>query len=134
MAVDIMNGAAASGTNGNMLFKRVRKYFAGGSSEWHFAEGSKALANACYGGFASYIEETYPSLTSTDVIMCCLIVLGATPACISLACGYEHPVTFYNRRTRIRKKMNLDSAESFEVHLSRLARTLPVWSQDVFCC
>lgn len=127
MAVDIMNAAAASGSTGHILYKRVRSYFAEGSSQWKFAAGSRALANAYFGGFASYLEEKYPSLTATEIQMCCLIALGANQACISLACGYEHPVTFYNRRTRIRKKMDLESVESFEDHLERLAKSLPDW-------
>lgn len=122
MSVDIMNAAAASGSNGHTLYKHIRRYFSQGDSEWNFADGSMAMANACHGGFAAYLTEEYPSLTVSDVRMCCLIVIGATPACISLACGYEHPVTFYNRRTRIRKKMNLETMESFEDHLSRLAK------------
>lgn len=128
MVVDIMNAAAASGSAGNILYKCIRSYFAGGSASWSFGASSKALANEYFGGFATYLEETYPTLTPAEVQMCCLIALGASPACISLACGYEHYVTFYNKRTKIRKKMDLESSESFEDHLKGIAESLPDWN------
>lgn len=128
MAVDIMNAAAASGLDGSVLYKRIRSYFDGGGADWSFGEGSKALANELYGGFSDYLEETYPSLSQSEIRMCCLLVLGANQSCISLSCGYEHHVTFYNKRTKIRRKMGLDSSESFEEHLSRLAASLHDWN------
>ena len=128
MAVDIMNAAADSGNNGQLLYRRVRRYFSGGQAEWTFGAGARALANVYFDGLATYLEKTYPTLTPSEIQMCCLIALGATPSCISLACGYEHHVTFYNKRTKIRKKMNLETSESFEGHLTKLSRNLSEWN------
>ena len=39
---------------------------------------------------------------------------------ISLAYGYDHPATFYNKRYKIRKKMNLPASTDLEEYLREL--------------
>lgn len=71
-----------------------------------------ALANVYRFGIIDYLKKEVPTLSSSDIEFFSLIVLGASPSAISRACGYDHPATMYNKRLKLRKKLNIPSSET----------------------
>ncbi|MBQ0025639.1 MAG: hypothetical protein KBT00_07980 [Bacteroidales bacterium] len=122
MVLAVMNAVAVSGTNSDLLNKKLHKLFTLNKDK---IENSKtlvrclpSLANIYCNGFVDYIREHYPELNDKDIEFFSLIALGASSNCISMVFGYEHYVTFYNKRMKLRKKLMLSTPQEFEDFIS----------------
>lgn len=122
---DIMATLSASGDNPVLLMKRLRKSFSIKISKSQtMVTVLPALSNRyCY-GLSDYLRKRYPLLTQLDLDFCSLLAMGLSAADIDFACGYDHPVSFYNRRYKIRKKMDVPQAVDLEAYLRNLSKQL----------
>ncbi len=120
-----------SGENPALLMKRLRKSFSIKISKSQaMITVLPALSNRfCY-GLGDYLQKRYPLLTRLDLDFCSLLAMGLSAADIDFACGYDHPVTFYNRRYKIRRKMNVPQEVDLETFLKDLTSQLETGQKE----
>lgn len=116
---------STSGENQLLLMKKLRKIF---SVKLSGIQGLPAflptLSNRYCHGLEGYLKKTYPLLNQTELDFCCLLAMGLSSADISFAYGFDHPATFYNKRYKIRKKMDISPSSDLESHLRNLSDQL----------
>ena len=83
-----------------------------------------SLANIYCNGLVTYLRMRYKELNERDLLLCSLIALGASSSCISMVFGYEHHVTFYNIRAKLRRKMAVPQQIELETFISELVSKL----------
>ncbi len=122
---DVMATLSASGDNPVLLMKRLRKSFSIKISKSQtMVTVLPVLSNRyCY-GLTEYLRKRYPLLTQLDLDFCSLLAMGLSAADVDYACGYDHPVSFYNRRYKIRKKMDIPQSVDLETYLRNLSKQL----------
>lgn len=81
------------------------------------------VVNKKFGGVVDYLRTNYPSLSSRDLDLCCLICFGFSPSGICFIYGYEDMGTLYNKRSRLRQKLGLTELK-LEDFLAELCITL----------
>lgn len=119
--LEIMTSLAASGENSALLTKRLRKNFSFQNSNIHTLAGQiTPISNRYCHGMLTRLKKKHPLLSQSDLDFCGMLSIGLSSAEISLAYGYDHPATFYNKRYKIRKKMNLPATTDLEEYLSEL--------------
>ena len=128
MVIEVMNATATGGTNMDLLGKKLRKLF---SVSRNSLENRKtlinsipSLANIYCNGLVTYLRMRYKELNERDLLLCSLIALGASSSCISMVFGYEHHVTFYNIRAKLRRKMAVPQQIELETFISDLVSKL----------
>lgn len=118
---EIMTSLAASGENSVLLTKRLRKNFSFRNSNIHTLAGQiTPISNRYCHGMLNRLKKRHPLLNQSDIDFCSMLSIGLSSAEISLAYGYDHPATFYNKRYKIRKKMNLPASADLEEYLREL--------------
>lgn len=128
IVVETMNSAALCGNDGSSHYKKMKSMIEGSAEKPSFSKVSISLADIKYEGFSQFLKKRFPDLTPGEIEFCCMLVIGVSPNCISMASGYEHHMTFYNKRTRIRKKMGLESDDSLDEFLHSMVNILPEWN------
>lgn len=119
--LEIMTSLAAGGENTALLTKRLRKNFSFQNSNIHTLAGQiTPISNRYCHGMLSRLKKKHPLLNQSDLDFCSMLSIGLSSAEISLAYGYDHPATFYNKRYKIRKKMNLPASTDLEEYLREL--------------
>lgn len=119
--LEIMTSLAASGENTALLTKRLKKNFSFRNSNIHTLAGQiTPISDRYCHGMLSRLKKKYPLLNQSDLDFCGMLSIGLSSAEISLAYGYDHPATFYNKRYKIRKKMNLPASTDLEEYLRGL--------------
>ena len=119
--LEIMTSLAASGENSALLMKRLRKNFSFRNSNIHTLAGQiTPISNRYCHGMLTRLKKKYPLLNQSDLDFCGMLSIGLSSAEISLAYGYDQPATFYNKRYKIRKKMNLPASTDLEEYLREL--------------
>ena len=112
------NASAQSGDNEYLLAKRLNRILTAPRGEGRtIRECFLVLANFYNGGLLSQLEKTY-HLTRNDLVLCGMITLGMEPACISKILRYDHERTFYNKRSELRRKLNLNHGVPLENFLN----------------
>ena len=128
MVLAVMNAVATSGTNADLLNKKLHRLFTINKNKIENRKslvGSiPSLANIYCNGFVDYLRENYPELSDKDIAFCSLIALGASSSCVSMVFGYEHYITFYNKRTKIRKKLSIPTPQEFESFIEDIVNRL----------
>ena len=121
---DSANASAQSGDNEYLLAKRLSRILTAPRGEGRtIRESFLVLANFYDGGLLSQLEKTY-HLTRNDLVLCGMITLGMDPSCISKILRYDHERTFYNKRSELRRKLNLDHSVPLESFLNEQAGML----------
>ncbi len=125
LLVDIANAAAQSGSNEYLLAKRLDRILTSSRGEGRTIKDDFAIiADLSESGLLTRLKEVCPDLTPSEIALCGMLTVGLEPACISKILRYDHEQTFYNKRKNIRKKLQLDHAESLEGYLNDLAGRL----------
>ncbi len=120
-----MNAAALSGDSVYLLSKRLDRILSSTRGEGRTVRDEfLVLADIYHAGLLTWLQETYPELTRSEVGLCGLILLGLEPACIDRIFGYDHGQTFYNKRADIRRKLHLERSVPLERYLSEAADRL----------
>ncbi len=78
------------------------------------------VVNKKYYGIIDYLKEHYPELNAQDLDLCALLSFGFSQAGICYIYGYSDIGTFYNKRSRLRKKMNLPEDYGIEDFIQNL--------------
>lgn len=127
IVADIMGALSTSGENQVLLMKRLRKSFSiKPSSVQSLSSFLPALSNRYCHGLENYLKRLYPLLSQPELDFCCLLAMGLSAADISFAYGFDHPATFYNKRYKIRKKMDIPPSSDLESHLRNLSDQLEI--------
>lgn len=128
MVVEVMNAAATGGNNMDLLGKKLHKLFSASKNPLEHRKSLvgaiPSLANIYCNGLATYLRMRYKELNDRDLLLCSLIALGASSSCISMVFGYEHHVTFYNIRAKIRRKMDVPQQLELEAFIAEIVARL----------
>lgn len=82
------------------------------------------VVNRKYDGMVDYLRSHYPGLNKHDLDLCCLMCFGFSQQGICFMYGYDDVGSFYNRRSRLRRKLNLPSDARIEDFIADLMRQL----------
>lgn len=82
------------------------------------------VVNKKFGGVVDYLRKTYPSLRPHDLDLCCMICFGFSPSGICFIYGYEDIGSFYNKRSRLRQKLQLTDEQKLEDFFADLCARL----------
>jgi tetratricopeptide (TPR) repeat protein len=79
------------------------------------------VVNGKYAGIVDYLKEQYPTLSDDELNICCLSCFGFNNTQMSILFGYTNPNSIFNKRHKLRKKLNLwPNYDSLEAFLSQL--------------
>lgn len=82
------------------------------------------VVNKKFGGVVDYLRKNYPSLRTHDLDLCCMICFGFSPSGICFIYGYEDIGSFYNKRSRLRQKLQLTDEQKLEDFFADLCARL----------
>ena len=106
---DIANASAQSGDSQYLLAKRLNRILSSPRGEGRtIKQDFLVIANLYTEGLLTYLKQAYSDLTGREIGLCGMITLGFDPGCICKILGYMHEQTFYNRRSDVRKKLQLE--------------------------
>lgn len=80
------------------------------------------VVNRKYHGMIDYLREHYPELNKHDLDLCGLMCLGFSQQGICFMYGYDDVGSFYNRRSRLRRKLQLPTDARIEEFIMDLRR------------
>lgn len=75
------------------------------------------VVNRKYSGIIDLLKSLHPALSAKDLDLCALLCFGFSQTGICYIYGYSDIGTFYNKRSRLRKKMNLPEDYSIEDYI-----------------
>ena len=70
------------------------------------------MVNRKYYGVVDYLKAHYPELRKQNLDLCCLLCFGFSQHGICYLYNYEDIGSFYNKRSRLRKKLGLPPERS----------------------
>lgn len=122
----LMETAALSGDNSQLLMTKLRRFiFTGDESHQGIIRYMQPIANFLCHGIVNLLRDINPKLTEEDLTFCSLLCLGFAPNSIQMLYGQSNPASFYNRRSRIRRKLGLqDGDRSLESLLNEMVTEL----------
>lgn len=122
----LMETAALSGDNPQLLMTKLRRFiFTGDESRQGIIRYMQPIANFQCHGIVDLLRDINPRLTEDDLTFCSLLCLGFAPNSIQMLYGQSNPASFYNRRSRIRKKLGVtDNDRSLESLLAEMVSSL----------
>lgn len=128
MVLAVMNAVSVSGTNWDLMNKKLHRLFTYGKDKVEnrhaIVSCIPSIANIYCNGLVDYLKENYPDLTEKELAFCSLMALGASSSCVCMVFGYEHYITFYNKRTKIRKKLSIPQSTELETYMDDIVKTL----------
>ncbi len=75
--------------------------------------------NELFNNFAETLMERYPQLTDDELQLCCMVRCGFEAGLMATSMGVNLD-SIYKKRSRLRKKINLERDEDFEIFLQKL--------------
>lgn len=82
------------------------------------------VVNHKYHGMIDYLKQHYPELNKHDLDLCGLLCLGFSQQGICFMYGYDDIGSFYNRRSRLRRKLHLPPDARIEDFVMELMQQL----------
>lgn len=82
------------------------------------------VVNRKYFGVVDYLKAHYPELRKQDLDLCCLLCFGFSQHGICYLYNYEDIGSFYNKRSRLRKKLGLPPERTLESFIAELLAEL----------
>lgn len=120
----VMDIASLSGTNANLLYSKIQHYINAPHHGTNLAKNMTIVANLLCYGLADYLRDNYPKLSENDIEICALLALGFPAHSIENMYNYSNTNSYYNRRARIRKKINLHETTNLEPTLLAIIKEL----------
>ena len=90
-----------------LFMKSFRDYMTVNVKSKHALSDLQYVVNRKYFGVVDYLKAHYPELRKQDLDLCCLLCFGFSQHGICYLYNYEDIGSFYNKRSRLRKKLGL---------------------------
>lgn len=82
------------------------------------------IVNEDYAHIIDYLKSNYQNLAEEELALCALICLNFTPTSIGILFGNTKASSIYNRRYRLRKKLNLPAEIQIETFVKETVKKL----------
>ena len=121
---DMPAGNYSTLIDGRETVFKVKRYDSRPIEDCHFEKHEKCIdlqyiVNQKYFGIIDYLKARYPDLNKHDLDLCALMCFGFSHAGICYLYDYSTLGSFYNKRSRLRRKLHLSQEEKIEDFISR---------------
>lgn len=103
-----------------LFMKSFRDYMTVNVKSKHALSDLQYVVNRKYFGVVDYLKAHYPELRKQDLDLCCLLCFGFSQHGICYLYNYEDIGSFYNKRSRLRKKLGLPPERTLESFIAEL--------------
>lgn len=103
-----------------LFMKSFRDYMTVNVKSKHALSDLQYVVNRKYFGVVDYLKAHYPELRKQDLDLCCLRCFGFSQHGICYLYNYEDIGSFYNKRSRLRKKLGLPPERTLESFIAEL--------------
>lgn len=107
-----------------LFMKSFRDYMTVNVKSKHALSDLQYVVNRKYYGVVDYLKAHYPELRKRDLDLCCLLCFGFSQHGICYLYNYEDIGSFYNKRSRLRKKLGLPPERTLESFIAELLAEL----------
>lgn len=107
-----------------LFMKSFRDYMTVNVKSKHAQSDLQYVVNRKYFGVVDYLKAHYPELRKQDLDLCCLLCFGFSQHGICYLYNYEDIGSFYNKRSRLRKKLGLPPERTLESFIAELLAEL----------
>ncbi len=107
-----------------LFMKSFRDYMTVNVMSKHALSDLQYVVNRKYYGVVDYLKAHYPELRKQDLDLCCLLCFGFSQHGICYLYNYEDIGSFYNKRSRLRKKLGLPPERTLESFIAELLAEL----------
>lgn len=107
-----------------LFMKSFRDYMTVTVKSKHALSDLQYVVNRKYFGVVDYLKAHYPELRKQDLDLCCLLCFGFSQHGICYLYNYEDIGSFYNKRSRLRKKLGLPPERTLESFIAELLAEL----------
>lgn len=107
-----------------LFMKSFRDYMTVNVKSKHALSDLQYVVNRKYFGVVDYLKAHYPELRKQDLGLCCLLCFGFSQHGICYLYNYEDIGSFYNKRSRLRKKLGLPPERTLESFIAELLAEL----------
>lgn len=107
-----------------LFMKSFRDYMTVNVKSKHALSDLQYVVNRKYYGVVDYLKAHYPELRKQDLDLCCLLCFGFSQHGICYLYNYEDIGSFYNKRSRLRKKLGLSPERTLESFIAELLAEL----------
>lgn len=107
-----------------LFMKSFRDYMTVNVKSKHALSDLQYVVNRKYYGEVDYLKAHYPELRKQDLDLCCLLCFGFSQHGICYLYNYEDIGSFYNKRSRLRKKLGLSPERTLESFIAELLAEL----------
>lgn len=108
-----------------LFMKSFRDYMTVNVKSKHaLSDLQQYVVNRKYFGVVDYLKAHYPELRKQDLDLCCLLCFGFSQHGICYLYNYEDIGSFYNKRSRLRKKLGLPPERTLESFIAELLAEL----------
>mgnify|MGYP002526186153 FL=1 len=107
-----------------LFMKSFRDYMTVNVKSKHALSNLQYVVNRKYFGVVDYLKAHYPELRKQDLDLCCLLCFGFSQHGICYLYNYEDIGSFYNKRSRLRKKLGLPPERTLESFIAELLAEL----------
>lgn len=116
-----------------LFMKSFRDYMTVNVKSKHALSDLQYVVNRKYYGVVDYLKAHYPELRKQDLDLCCLLCFGFSQHGICYLYNYEDIGSFYNKRSRLRKKLGLPPERTLESFIAELLAELAPRRSDRPC-
>lgn len=107
-----------------LFMKSFRDYMTVNVKSKHALSDLQYVVNRKYFGVVDYLKAHYPEQRKQDLDLCCLLCFGFSQHGICYLYNYEDIGSFYNKRSRLRKKLGLPPERTLESFIAELLAEL----------
>ena len=105
----------------DICYDKIRAYFSlCNDNKDSFANEIREITSLYCNNFVSLLQEEYPTLSDEEINLCCMIVLGFDNNHIRILFNHTSSQSIYNKRTRLRKKLNIYADQDLETFLANI--------------
>lgn len=121
----IVDIALLSGNNQRLAYEKIQRLVISLYNEKHTSllnVSIQELANLCANDIITYLKDTYPALNHDELNICSYICLNFTSDQIRYILNYQNEHSIYNKRHKIRCKINNCSQKELDVILKDMVK------------
>ena len=119
----IVDISMLSGENNALISEKIKKWILSYHSLQSYPPlniNIQELTNMCCGNVITYLKEKYPSLNNDELTICSYICLNFSSDQIRYVLDYKHEHSLYNKRHKIKCKIDNESQRELDVILKEL--------------